>query len=829
MANWFKRNGIHLAIAGVFLLMCFVYFSPAIQGKVLPQHDVQQAEGTQAEIMRYKELNGKGPLWTNAMFGGMPAFQIWTQYPSNVASYVIDFFTHTFPSPVYFVLIYLLGAYLLFNVLGVKPLLAFAGSVAFAFTSYNFILIQAGHNNQALAIGFFAPILAGILLTFRQKYIQGAALSALALAVEIRANHIQMTYYLMLAILILVGIEAYHAFKAKATAPFFKALGYLAAATVLAIGVNAGSLWTTYEYGQLSQRGKSNLTADKGQGGNGLSRDYAYQWSQGVGENITFLVPNAYGGASSSQLDGNSEVAKTLTQRGVPADQAADFARRLPTYWGEKQFTAGPFYFGAVVFFLYILGLFIVRNRLKWWILSATVLCLLLSFGRHFPFVSDIFFNYFPLYNKFRAVESIIAVVGLLFPVLAVLAVNEIIERKADSKELLKKLMYTAYVTGGLLLLVLAVPTLLLSFRTSGHDDFVKALTQGIGGDASFAGQIAAALVQDRIGLARADAFRSLLFVIVAFGLTWALIKSKLSPAVTFGLFAVAILVDLWSVDRRYLNNDSFVEKSQLTQAVQPRQVDQLILRDTSPDYRVLDLSGGDPFSDARPSNFFKSLGGYHSAKLKRFQEVLEKQLNYPFNEDVLDMMNVKYAITNSEDQQTQTIKNRSTACGPVWLVPHITYVKNADQEMAAISSFDPKKEAFVDQSFKPLIDESKLGADPNAFIKMTHYSPDTLRYEYSAGKDVFAVFSEVYYDKGWNAYVDGTTKIPLIRADYLLRAAQLPGGNHRLELRFEPTSYAKGELISLVASILLVAALGFAIFLELTQNRIKNILITKK
>jgi len=825
MNNWFKRNGIHLAIIGIFIALCFVYFSPALQGKALYQSDVLMAQGMQKEIMDFKAKDGKGPLWTNSMFGGMPAFQIWVQYPNNVTTYVISFFKTVFPNPIDTVLLYLLGAYLLFCVLRMNPWLAAAGAIAFAFSSYNFQIIDAGHSNKAMAIAFFPPILAGIILTFRRQYLLGAVLTALFLAIEIRTNHIQMTYYLFIALLIYVGIELYHAIKSKTSKDFIKSFGYLAAASLLAVAVNAGMLWTTYEYSTETIRGKSNLTTDKSEPNNGLDRDYAYQWSQGVGESLTFLVPNAYGGASGPNLDEKSEVAKTLAAKGIPAEQLLPAMQQLAqvgltTYWGDKQFTSGPWYFGASICFLFILGLFIVKNRIKWWILSASILCLLLSFGRHLPFVSDLFFNYFPLYNKFRAVESILVIVGFLIPVLAILAVKEVAFHTEEPKKLQKNLLYSLYITGGLLIILIALPTAFLSFKTLNHGLFIEQLTQITNGDKGFADSIADALVKDRISLARMDALRSLLFVLIGAGLVWALIKKKMNPQFVFIALAVIVLVDLWSIDRRYLNNEKFVDKNVLAQQFKPRDVDQLIMRDQSY-YRVLDLSQGNPFSNSVPSYFHKSLGGYHAAKLKRYQEVLDKQFNGAINEDVLDMLNTKYLITSDQNGQKETMKNRSTAAGHAWFVQKIEYVKNADEEMLAISSFDPKNVMVVDQKFKPLIDASKVGYDGNGFIRLTNYHPDHLTYEYSSGRDALAVFSEIWYDKGWNAYVDGE-KIPYFRADYILRAAQLPGGNHKLEFKFEPTSYYTGETISLIASILLLLSLGYAIFLEVKRKEIK-------
>lgn len=820
MSNWFNRNSIHLIIIGIFIALASVYFSPAYQGKILPQSDVQQAQFMAREIMEFKAIDGKGPLWTNSMFGGMPSYQIWAQYPYNVTTYIIAFFTKTFPNPIGIVLLYLLGAYLLFCTLKVNPWLAAAGAFAFTFTTYNFVIIEAGHNNQALAISFFAPILAGIILTLRKNYIAGAGITAFFLALEIRSNHVQMTYYLFIALLILIGIELYHAVKSKQTNDFFKAFGWLAVSAMLAVAVNAGTLWTTYEYAQESIRGKSNLTpADKSKpSSGGVDRDYAYGWSQGVGESITFLIPNAYGGSSASHIEtDNSNVAKVLTDHGVAPDQAAAVVKQMPTYWGDKPGTSGPFYFGAIICFLFVLGLFVVQNRLKWWILGASLLSLFLAFGRHFPLISDLFFDYFPLYNKFRTVESNLAVAGLLVPILAVLAVKELTLQ--DPKILLKKFFYSIYITGGILLVIIILPTLFFSFKGAGQEQFLQQFMQATGVDRAFADAIGNALAQDRASIARMDAIRSLVFVLIGAALIWALIKQKLKAEYIFPLLALVILIDMWGIDRRYVNNDQFIEKNLMLQQAQPRQVDQLIMKDASLDYRVMDLTTN-TFADARPSNFHNTIGGYHAAKLKRFQEVIEKQFSGSINEDVLDMLNTKYVITADQTGQSQRMENRATAAGNAWFVQKVIYVKNADEEMTAINSFNPKEVAFVDEKFKPMIDEKKVGYSPTSTIKLTSYRPDNLVYEYSANRDVIAVFAEVWYDKGWNAYVDGN-KIDHFRADYLLRAAQLPGGNHKLEFKFEPASYYTGEKISLIASILLIAAIAFAIYTDTKKSKV--------
>lgn len=815
MNNWFNKNGIHLAIGTIFLVICFVYFSPVLQGKAPAQSDVLQSKAMQKEIMDYKEKDGKGPLWTNQMFGGMPAYQIWVQYAYNGATYGIALITKALPNPVGTVMLLLLGSYFLFIVLKINPWLAAAGAIAFSFTTYNFVLIATGHSNKALAIGFFAPIIASLILTLRGKYWLGASLTALFLALEIRANHIQMTYYLFISILIFIGIEIYQAYKAKTLPALGKALSFLGAAVVIALMVNASLLWTTSEYAKETNRGKSNLTNAQGKQ-EGMSKDYAYNWSQGVGESFTFLIPDLYGGSSDKKLDDKSEVYKTLSGIGASPEQALGLAAQLPVYWGEKPGTSGGYYFGAIVCFLFVFGLFIVRSRLKWWVLATTVLFMLLSFGKNFPLISDLFFDYFPLYNKFRAVESILAVVGLMVPILAFLAIKEAQEGDIDQKTLIRKLTWSAGITGGFALIVAIVPTLFFGFKTAGNADFVQQLN-GVLQNNELAQKVANALIKDRISIGRADAIRSFLFILVGFGIVWAFITKKMNMQLAFGLLALAVLIDMWQVDRRYLNNKNFESKNTLENYFQPREVDPIIMADKDPNFRVYDQSIS-TFSDASSSSFYKTIGGYHAAKLKRFDELIQNQFANSVNQDVLDMLNAKYFVTKDPQNGSYKMTRNATALGNAWIVKGVQFVKNSDEEMKAISSFDPKQEAIVDEQYQKLIDTTRLGADPTAFIKMEKYHPDHIEYSYSAPRDVIAVFSEIYYDKGWNMYIDGKEK-PYFRADYVLRAAQLEAGNHKVEFKFEPQSYYTGEKISLAGSILLVCFLGFGFY---TDNKKK-------
>jgi hypothetical protein len=817
MNNWFKQNGIHLAIIGIFLGICFFYFTPAFNGKTLGQSDVVGAQSTQKEINDYRE-KGVTILWTNQIFGGMPAFQIWAPYPDNVTTWVVKAVKGAFPTPIDTVLLLMVGAYFLFCVLKLNPWLSAAGAIAFTFSTYNMILLAAGHANQAFAIAFFAPILASIILTLRGKYLTGGALTALFLAMEIRANHIQMTYYLLLALIILLGIELYHAFKNKTLPAFGKAMSYLGAALLLALLVNASSLWSTYEYGKESYRGKSNLTKNTKEPKNGLDKTYAYEWSQGVGECFTFLIPDIYGGGDyrNIPLDKDSETAKAFIAKGQTEEQAVTYAqqianfRGLSLYWGSKPGTAGPFYFGAVICFLFVFGLIVVKNRLKWWILATVVLTMFLSFGRNLPFLSDIFFNYFPLYNKFRAVESILAVAGLCVPILAFLAVQEIIVA-TDKAVIFKKLKLALYIVGGLTVLLIAIPDTFLNFRSDNQAAAVTGLTNALQGDSAFATSIANAITRDRVALGRADALRTLIFVLITFGLIWAFIKQKINVTIaSIALFAL-ILVDMWQVDKRYLKDSSFQDKVEVDAIIKPREVDQFIQRDTDPDYRVFDASAGLKNDTYNPF-FHKSVGGYSAARLKRFDELIDNQFTNAVNTNVLDMLNTKYIITTDPKTQASSMHVNATACGHAWFVGKVTFVDNADQEMQAITAFSPKEEAMVDKSFRTMITEKQVGGDTSGKITLTNYEPDHMTYESGSTSPQIAIFSEIYYNKGWTMLIDGK-EAPYFRADYILRAAQIPTGNHKIEFVFHPASYYTGEKVSLAGSILLILALGGAAY----------------
>ncbi len=804
--NFFKRNQFTFLAILIFLAITFVYLSPLLEGKSIRQGDVEQLRGGFSEVTKYKVETGRYALWTNAMFSGMPTYLLWLGYPSNIAGHISDLYNRIMPNPANTVFLYLVGFFILMKALRINNWLSIAGAIAFAFSSYNFIIIEAGHTNKAIVIGLFAPTLAGVLLAYRGKIWAGMGLTALALALQIKSNHFQMSYYLAIGIALYIIIHFIYVAREKQYANFIKASLALVVAVIIAVGVNMTPLLLTEEYAKESIRGKTELSLDPKASKDGLSEDYAFEYSYGIGETFTLLIPNFYGGPSGGALDKNSETYKFLQSRGVP--NAAQMVQQMPLYWGDQLFTAGPVYFGAIVVFLFVLGLFIVKGEKKWWILCTVVLTILLSWGKNFYFLSDLFFNYFPLYNKFRAVSSILTVSSLLFPLLAVLAVKEIIENKLNEKELLKHLRNSLIIVGGLLLIFVVVPDVAGSFTNETKDraTFGEAYEQWI-----------TPLAQDRAGLLRADAMRSLAFVVLAAGLIFIYVRKKLNVTNTLILLTVLIIADMWTIDKRYLNNDNFVRKPKnVNNIIQPTNADLQIMQDKDLFYRVYNVTGN-PFTESRTSQFHKSIGGYHAAKLKRYQELIEHQISKG-NMSVLNMLNTKYFIGTAQAGQEPIAQMNPDACGNAWAIEEIRYVPSADSEMVALSDFNPSITVIISDRFKEYTAGVDLTKDSAASVELKYYSPDTLTYISAASKENFVVFSDIYYDKGWNVYIDGE-KADYIRVNYVLRGMRIPAGNHEVEFRFEPARYYLGEKISMASSVLLVIVLGLSIYFSVRNN----------
>ncbi|MEA3497008.1 MAG: YfhO family protein [Bacteroidota bacterium] len=803
-----------IAILAFFVIMAF-YFSPAMEGKVLKQHDIVMAKSMQSEITDYGKKTDGPILWTNSIFGGMPTYQIWMRYPNNISTHLMRFIKLKFlPAPFGSFFIYFICFYIFMLVLRIRPELAFIGGVAFAFSSYNLINIEAGHITKGLAVGFAPLVLSGIILALRKKYLLGLIITAIALALEIRANHLQITYYLFIMIMILLIVDFVRAFKEKQLPDFFKASVAMLIGLILAISVNITSLWTTQEYSKLTMRGGSDLK-EKQKDGEGLEKDYALSWSYGTLESFTLLVPGFSGGASAQALSESSHTFKELVNKGVSQQQARTYIKSMPTYWGAMRSTSGPIYIGSVIIFLFVLGMFIVKDRKKWWLFATAILALFLAMGENFPVLTDLFFKYFPLYNKFRVPMTLLLIVSLSVPILSMLTLEKIVKKDVPLMEFKKALKYSLYGVGSILLVFILFGGSLFSF--SGVAD--QQLAQG---DNAWLVDV---LKQDRARMLRIDSLRSLIFILLVAGSIYLYYTEKLKIKYFYAIVGLVILIDLVGVGSRYFNKDDFHRKQRRNQeVVAMRASDQAILQDPDINYRVMDLTVN-PWNDASPAYYHKFIGGYHGAKLARYQDMIEhhltpelqalisdlregKQID-PAKIPVYNMLNTKYFIASAEQRGIIFNKNH---LGNAWFIEEIKLAKNPDQEINAMKGFDPDKTAIVDEKFANQFEGFIFKKNDLASIVLTEYHPNHLNYQSNSSTDQIAVFSEIYYSKGWNAYIDGKL-VNHFRANYILRAMKVPAGKHNIEFKFEPKSYFIGSKISLTSSIILVLLVIASIF----------------
>lgn len=804
----FKTALPHIVAIILFLAIAIVFFSPILQGKKLLQGDIVHFQGVSKEIIDYRNSTGKEALWTNSMFGGMPAYQISVKYTGNLIAYLDKIFTLGMPLPFNYVFLYFMGFYIFLLVLGVNPWLSIAGAIGFGLSSFFLIVIEAGHNSQAHAIGYIALVLSGIFLTFKRKYLLGGIITAVFLSLELSSNHPQITYYLVI-IAVLFGIsELIGSVRTKSITPYMKSVGVILIAVTFAFMTNITSLWATYEYGKYTIRGKSELSTEKENRTSGLDKDYATQWSYGIGETMTLLIPNFYGGTY-QKLSMNSEMAKVLEQNGY---QAREIMRdqQWPMYWGSQPFTSGPVYVGAIIVFLFILGLLIVKGPVKWWLLAGTMLSIMLAWGHNFMALTGFFMDYVPGYNKFRSVTMTLVIAEVTMPILSILALKELFNTENDRKQLFKALRLSFYIAGGLCLLFGIFPGMFLDF--TGVNDKSHGLPD----------IMLTALIPDRKSMLIGDAFRSFAFIALTAGLLWAILFNKLKIAYGYPILIALILIDLFAVDKRYVNDSSFASKSKVDQPFDMTQADRQILQDKSLDYRVLNLTVQDLTGDYSTSFFHKSLGGYHGAKLRRYQELLTfgiepdvrelSKTQSTINTPVLNMMNTKYFIAAGQDKIPFAFPNRN-ALSNAWFVNSYKLADNPDAELGMISHFNPRDEAIVDKRFAGDLKGYIPGRSPGDTIKLDSYEPNNLEYTYHTKQNGLAVFSEIYYPKGWNAYLDGKLA-GHFRANYVLRAMVLPAGDHKVIFKFEPNVYYIGEKISFISSLILIAVIvlfGFA------------------
>lgn len=809
-----------------FIVISFIYFFPATtEDRILFQHDTVAGAGAGQEAKEYYERTGERTRWTNALFGGMPTYQMSPSYDSTEPLTFVQKVYHLFlPNYVWLTFIMMLGFYILLRAFGIPAWLAGLGGVIWGFSSYFFILIAAGHIWKFITLAYIPPTIAGIVLAYRKKYLLGGIITALFMAMQILSNHVQMTYYFLFVILFMVGAFFEDAWRKKELPQFFKATGVLIVAGLIGVSINLSNLYHTYEYSKETMRGKSELKyegAAAKQTSSGLNRDYITQWSYGIGETFSLLVPNVKGGASVPLSRSEKAMEKANPMY-------SSLYSQLTQYFGDQPMTSGPVYVGAFVLMLFILGCFIVKGPMKWALLGATIFSILLSWGKNFMGLTDFFIDYIPMYNKFRAVSSILVIAEFTIPLLAILTLKEILTKPELLKEKLKYIYISFGLTGGLALLFAIAPRLFFPTYIPGNE--MAALQNALPADQL--SPIIANLEEMRVHLFTSDAWRSFFIVTIGTLLLLAYNAKKLKATWTVAAIALLCLGDMWSVNKRYLYDEQFIPKSEQTATFRKTQTDELILQDPSLDYRVLNFAGN-TFEENNTSYWHKSVGGYHAAKLRRYQEMIDhhiaKEMQAAYQEvataggqmdsvnaakfPVLNMLNTKYFIFPAGQQgQTVPIENPYTF-GNAWFIDKIQYVNNANEEIDAIGQVDLQQTAIVDSKFKEALKGVNEGyKDSLSTIRLTSYEPNQLVYETSSPQDGIVVFSEIYYP-GWTATIDGKPA-DIARADYILRAMNVPAGKHTIEMRFDPQSLHITEGIAYGAMALLLVGVIILIWI---------------
>lgn len=812
----------------LFAVLAFAYFYPAdIEGRILFRHDSSAGRGAGQEQSEYKNRTGETPRWTNALFSGMPTYQLAPSYKSQEPLTAVSKAWHLWlPENVWYVFAYLLGFYLLLRAFDFRQHLAALGAIVWAFSTYFLIIIAAGHIWKVMALAYLPPMIAGLVLAYRGKYLWGLLVTALFGALEIHANHVQMTYYYMFVIVPMVIAFLVEAVRDGRLAHFGKATAMCVVGGAIAVCINLSNLYHTWEYSKETMRGKSELVKQNSanQTGSGLDRDYITQWSYGVDETWTLLVPNTKGGAS-VPLSASETAMKHADPNYAPIYQ------QIGQYWGEQPGTSGPVYVGAFVLMLFVLGLFIVRGPLKWALLFATVLSVLLSWGKNFMGLTDLFLDYFPMYSKFRTVASILVVAEFTIPLLAMLALKKIID---NPDILVKKIKYVCAsfaLTGGVALLFALMPSLFFSGFVSSSEMYAMSQIPQ-----EQLQPLLANLTEMRKAVFIADCWRSFSIISIGTLLLMLFRFGKLNGRYTVGAIAVLCLIDLWQVNKRYLNDDMFVDSSVREQPVQKTATEEHILNDKSFDYRVLNLATN-TFNENETSYYFKSIGGYHPAKLRRYQDLIDNYIQDEMknlftavaqaggditkvNGDsicpVLNMLNTKWFIFPLQDEQTVPLQNPYTL-GNAWIVDNVRYVDNANQEIEALGKLQLRHEAVADKRFADVLGNS-VAQDSVSIVSITSYEPNRLTYDVESGKGGIVVFSEIYYP-GWTATIDGQPA-DLGRVDYVLRALSVKPGKHKVVLEFFPKSVDTTETIAYIAYGILVLVIALLVYVECRRRK---------
>lgn len=815
----------HAIAVGIFLVVAVIFCKPALEGKVLSQGDVIHWKGMAQDMYNYKAKHGHFPLWNNNLFGGMPAYQIALESANPVSPIYVHTAMMVLKKPIAYFFLLCVAFYFLSQVIGVRPWLGILGGIAYAYATYSPVIVAVGHDTKMQAMGYLPAFLAALWLIYKKQYWWGAALTALFSALLIAMNHLQVTYYgLIVAGFMTVGF-AIQWIKQKDYKHLATSLAIAIVAGIIGATANLVTLATTNDYAKATVRGSS-LSLDstgKTVRQNGLQIDRAFYYgSYGIDETFTFMIPRIYGGSSSDvgqELDGNSHLAKIAVEKGISEDQAAQFAGSIGTYWGTQPGTSGPVYLGAIVCFLFIFGMVYVKSRHKWWIFGVCLLAIMMSWGSNFSAFNTFLFNNLPFYNKFRAPDIILVVPQLLFPLLGIMALHQVFN-ETDKAEAIKKLRTSLYITGGFLLVALG---LYLSFSYTGRNDEAirNMFTQSLGGNKEEGTNFYNALRADRKSLFGADLLRSILFIGASIALLWLFLKNKLKMAYAMAAIIILSSIDVLSVGRKYLSENNFTEEEVMNDnAFKPSAVDVEILKDTSR-ARVLNLAAqGGPYNDAITSYHHRSVGGYHPAKLSIYDDLISYQLNkQPLNIGVLNMMNTKYVIVPNPQNGQPVLQVNPGALGQAWFVKHILYVKEAGEAMKAVDNLNPKDTAVVEEKFKKDIPFQPV-ADSSAVISLVNNDNDVIHYRTSSSTNQFAVFSEVFYDRGWKAYIDDK-ETPIIQTNYVLRGLAIPAGNHQVRFEFKPASYYNSNVAAIVASALIWLLLIGAIVFTVRKNKV--------
>ncbi|WP_430400553.1 YfhO family protein [Flavobacterium sp.] len=806
----------HIAAIIGFVLVSVIYFHPILKGDKIYQSDIAQYTGMAKEQNDFRKETESEPYWTNSAFGGMPTYQLGANYPHNYIK-KLDSVLRFLPRPADYLFLYFLGFYILLMVLKIDPLKAFFGALAFGFSTYLIIILGVGHNAKAHAIAYMPMVLAGVFLVFQSRYLLGGILTMIAAALEIQANHFQMTYYLLLLLLIVGGFYTFQFIKEKSYKELGKSVLVFIIAGVLAIGANATNLLATSEYAKFSTRSNSELSYEsdgkKKDSDNAMSYEYITEYSYGKAESLNLLAPRIFGGSNHEDLGVDSEMYKYITAQGVPPYEAVNLVKQMPTYWGDQPIVAAPAYIGIIVFFFAVLSFFDEKKKINYILLSGVLFSLFLSWGKNFSIMTNFFIDFIPMYNKFRAVSSIQVLLELCIPVLAVLGFYNYFKMEDEKKW--DALWKTGAIVIGVLVLLLFGKSL---FDFSGvNDDYYLQ---------SYGPEFMQALKEDRSSLYTSDVFRSIMLVIAVFGILYLYIKKTFKPLVAVVLVGVLMCGDLFFIAKNYVNKESFVNANEMEVPFQPSTADMQILQDTT-HYRVFEVAGN--MSNARTSYFHKSIGGYHAAKPRRMQQLFDYQIANN-NVGVLNMLNVKYIIQSNEQGQ-QFAMNNAFANGNAWFIEKIKFVNSADEEMKALDSLDTKNEGVISKENSEIylhslttnpiskLTNTEFKKDSLASIKLDLYKPNHLKYTSKNSNEGFAVFSEMYYNNGWTATIDGKES-PIYNVNYVLRGLQVPAGKHTIEFKFEPEVVKTGSTIALMSSIGMVLLVIGGLYFENKKNK---------